>query len=219
MRRTTNSPRFPPYIKSFFVFHYFVKKASERACVSPRYPSGISRRGGLWEKIANESGERRDMEKKNRRRRRRGERGGGVKERLRWIKRRRPASLIEQQQLSTESVSLFPLWLLCTRYFPCISSQPLCAELSRRADYPSLASHSRIIRPTGSLLFFLTAPLLHLFSILATFFPTWADSTFFFYFLFYFLTRLLERREKEKCPQLRDPPFGHCVCVWGGGCW
>jgi hypothetical protein len=64
MRRTTNSPRFPPYIKSFFVFHYFVKKASERACVSPRYPSGISRRGGLWEKIANESGERRDMEKK-----------------------------------------------------------------------------------------------------------------------------------------------------------
>jgi hypothetical protein len=152
--------------------------------------------------------ERGEIWKKNRRRRIRGER-----ER----ERRRPASLIEQQQLSTESVSLFPLLLLCTRYFPCISSQPLCAELSRRADYPSLASHSRIIRPTGSLLFFLTAPLLHLFSILATFFPTWADSTF-FYFLFYFLTRLLERRERERNVHSCVTRLLATVCVWGGGC-
>lgn len=105
MRRTTNSPRFPPYIKSFFVFHYFVKKASERACVSPRYPSGISRRGGLWEKIANESGERRDMEKN--RRRIRGERERrGRRERALALDQKKAAGFIDRATAAEHRVRL-----------------------------------------------------------------------------------------------------------------
>lgn len=168
-------------------------EGGERARV-PRYPSGISRRGGLWEKIVNiRRGER---ERYGRRRKGRetsrwksacaGSKEGG---RLHWSSNSRESvSSFRFRSAAVVRLSLLFLHLSTHIYTqPPPSSSNILSRRELIILLPTSRPHSSsIIRPTGCLYSSSSTTLFHLFSILATFFFLWADSTLssFFFLLF-----------------------------------
>lgn len=186
-------------------------EGGERARV-PRYPSGISRRGGLWEKIVNiRRGER---ERYGRRRKGRetsrwksacaGSKEGG---RLHWSSNSRESvSSFRFRSAAVVRLSLLFLHLSTHRYTqpPPSSSSNILSRRELIILLPTSRPHSSIIiRPTGCLYSSSSTTLLHLFSILATFFFLWADSTLSSFFFPPLLTWLLERRNVHNCVTLQ----------------
>lgn len=185
-------------------------EGGERARV-PRYPSGISRRGGLWEKIVNiRRGER---ERYGRRRKGRetsrwksacaGSKEGG---RLHWSSNSRESvSSFRFRSAAVVRLSLLFLHLSTHIYTqPPPSSSNILSRRELIILLPTSRPHSSsIIRPTGCLYSSSSTTLLHLFSILATFFFLWADSTLSSFFFPPLLTWLLERRNVHNCVTLQ----------------